>query len=322
MPQADVADVHVNRLLTLASIGYTPGGFIADDIFPMVGVNKQSDIIPFYTQSPWYRDEGARLVRGPGSLAAKTGLEVDNTNTYFTINNAIGGDIPYELRDNQDEPYNMERDVTQLLTGLLQLRRERLFAATHMITGQWGTADFTVANKWSDYGLSTPLADMRAQQRIIRRAIGRSGNMWVLGDLVWQRLQDHPDFVQRLADNTLRVVTRESLAALLEIPAGNIKVGESMFTSSAEGTAEASVTYADVWDDDALCLYTPGTPSLMTPASGLTFFWKNSVAPTAPQFVRRWDDQEAKKIVIEVHSYFQQKKLVANAGRIGLDVVD
>lgn len=321
MAEADVGDVHVNRLLTQVSVGYEPDGFIADKIFPTLLVPKQSDIIPFYDQSPWFRDEGTKLIRAPGTEAAKTGLTVDNTNTYFAVNNAIGGDIAYELRDNQDQPYNMERDVSRLLTGLLMLRRERAFASAHMGTGSWGT-DFTVTNKWSDYALSTPLSDMRNQQRVIRRAIGKSGNMWVLGDLVWQRLQDHPELVQRLPDNTLRNPTRSQLAALLEIPAGNILVGESLFTSSAEGVAEASVTYSDVWDDDALCIYTPSTPSLINPAAGYSFFWRNSVAPTGLQFARRMDDTKRKKITIEVHSYFDQNQMLATAGQLGLDVVD
>lgn len=319
MPQADVGDVHVNRMLTQLSIGYSPGGFIADDIFPLVGVNKQSDIIPFYDQSPWFRDEGTKLVRAPSTEAAKTGLTVDTTNTYFAVNNAIGADLPYEIRDNQDAPFDMERDVARLLTGLLQLRRERAFAAEHMGTGDWGT-DFTVANKWNDYGLSTPLSDMRAQQRAVRRAIGTRANTWVLGDLVWQRLQDHPDLIQRLPDNTLRNPTRAQLASLLEVD--RILVGEAMFTSSPEGTAEASVTYSDVWDDDALCLYVPGSPSLINPAAGYTFYWRNSVAPTAPQYVRRMDDTFRKRTIIEVHTFFDQVKTLATAGQLGLDVVD
>ncbi len=303
----------------MTSVGYKPSGFIADEIFPLVGVNKQSDIIPFYDQSPWFRDEGNSLVRAPGTEAAKTTLTVSNTNTYFAVNNAIGGDIAYELRDNQDAPYNMERDVALLLTGLLTLRRERAFAAAHMLTGDWGT-DFTVSNKWSDYALSTPLSDMRNQQRVIRRAIGQKANTWVLGDLVWQRLQDHPELIQRLPDNTLRNPSRDQLASLLEVD--KILVGESMFTSSAEGVAESSVTYQDVWADDALCLFVPSTPSLMTPAAGLTFFWKNSIARTSPQFVRRIDDDVRKRIVIEVHTYFDQNQLLASAGQLGLDVVD
>lgn len=319
MPHADVGDVHVNGLLTMLSIGYRQDGFIADDIFPLVGVNKQADIIPVYDQSPWFRDEGTKLVRAPGAATAKTNFSVDNTNTYFAVNNALGADIPYELRDNADSPYDMERDSTLLVTGLLQLRRERAFAVEHMATGAWGT-DFTITNKWSDYGLSTPLADMRAQQRIGRRQIGRKMNKWVLGDLVWQRLQDHPDLIQRLPDNSLRSPTRAQLAALLEID--EIMVGEAMFTTSPEGTAEASVSYADVWDDDALCIYVPDRPALMTPAAGYTVYWRNSVAPNAPQFVRRYDDDKLKKIVIEVHTYFDQVKTLARAGRLGLDVVD
>ena len=320
MPHADVADLHVNRLLTNLSVGYKPMGFIADDIFPMMGVNKQSDIIPFYDQSPWYRDEGENLVRAPGTEANKTGLSVDNTQTYFCVNNALGADIPYELADNQDDPYNYDRDVTMLITGLLMLRRDRKFAADHMLSTSWNST--TLGTKWSAYATSDPIQDMRKAQRDIRRRIGRRGNLWVFGDLTWQRLQDHPDFIGRLPDNTLRRVTRESIADILEIPRGNILVGESMFTTDHEGTAESSVTYNDVWDDDAVCLYRPDRPSLMDPASGVTFYWRNSVAPSAPQFVRRWDDTHKKKRVVEVHTYFHQRKLLTNSGEIFVDAVD
>lgn len=324
MPQADTLDVHVNRILTMLSVGYEQPGFIADDIFPMVGVNKMSDIIPQYPQSPWFRDEGYRLVRAPGTAAAKTGLTVDTTMTYLCVNNAIGGDIPYEIADNQDEPFNMDDDVRRLCQSLLKLRRERSFGATYMTTGLWGDDDTGGVDfsKWSDYGSSSPLADMRGAQRFIRRKIGRAGNMWVWGDLVWQRLQDHPELIGRLPDNTLRMPTRAAIAALLEIPANRILVGESMFTSSAEGVAEASVTYADVFDDDALCLYVPDRPGLFEPTAGYTFFWKNSVAPMAPQFVRSYDDTKVKARTVEVHSYFHQKSIVINAGKFMSDAVD
>lgn len=321
MPHADVGDVHVNSLMTQVSVGWQAEGHIADLIFPLVGVNKQSDIIPFFDQSPWFRDEGQRTLRAPGTLANKTGLTVDNTNTYFAINHALGADVPYELRDNADSPYDMERAAAEVIQGLLQIRRDRMFASTHMVTSAWGT-DATISNKWSDYALSTPLSDMRAQQRAVRRAIGRSGNLWVFGDLVWQRLQDHPELIERLPNNALRHPTRDALAALLEIPAGNILVGEAIYTASAEGVAEASVTYADIWDDDALCIFRPANPGLMVPASGYTFYWRNSVAPTAPQFVRRWDDTQAKKSVVEVHTYVHQKQLLARAGKLILDAVD
>ena len=321
MAHADANDVHVNRLLTMVSVGYDPGGFIADQIFPQVMVNKQSDIVPFYDQSPWFRDEGQGAIRAPGTEANKTGLTVDNTNNYFCINNALGADVPYEIRDNQDAPYDMERDVSQLIQGLLMLRRDRKFAADHMVADAFMAQ--TVSAKWSDYANSNPIQDMRAAQRGIRRSIAARGNTWVLGDLVWQRLQDHPDLLNRLPDNTLRRTTKGALAALLDLPGeGSILCGESMYTTSAEGTAEGSVTYADVWDDAALCLYRPSVAGLMKPTAGYTFFWRNSVAPNAPQFVRRWDDTHKKKTVVEVHTYFAQKKLLTKAGRLILDVTD
>lgn len=322
MPYADAQDVHVNRLLTQLSVGWQNSGFIADRIFPAVYVNKQSDIIPKYDQSPWFRDEGESLVRAPGTRAARTGLTVDTDDTYFTVNNALGGKIPFEFLDNQDSPFALDSDTARLVTEVLALRRDRKFATEHMGTTKWGT-DQSITAKWSDYGLSNPITDLRASVRNIRRKIGRRGNKVVMGDLVWQRLQDHPALIDRLPDGSLRVVTRETLSALLELGgADNILVGESMYTTANEGTAETSVTYSDVWADDVLVLYVPETPSLMTPSAGYTFYWRNSIVPNGQQFVRQWEDQEIKARLVEVHTYFHQKRIVANAGNYIDDAVD
>jgi hypothetical protein len=317
-----VGDVHVNRLLTQLSVGWKNPDGIADQIFPVVFVNKQSDIVPKYDQSPWFRDEGSRLVRAPGTEAVKTGLSVDVTDTYWAVNNALGGDIPNELIDNQDAPFQLEQDVARLVQSIIELRRERLFASTHMATSQWG-ADQSLAAKWSDYGSSTPITDLRAAIRTIRRRVGQKGNKVILGDLVWQRLEDHPNIIARLSDDSFKMPTRADLARLLELPGeDSILVGESMYTTSPEGTAEASVTYADVWADDALVVYVPPVPSLMSPSAGYTFVWRNSIVPNGMQFVRSMEDTKAKKRTVEVHTYFHQKKVVAAAGQYIDDAVD
>ncbi len=44
----DTNDVHVNALLTQVSIGFQPSGFFADKVFPMVPVDKQTDLILGY----------------------------------------------------------------------------------------------------------------------------------------------------------------------------------------------------------------------------------------------------------------------------------
>ena len=324
MAHADQGDVHVNALLTNVLLGYQPTGFIADEIFPPVFVDKQSDIIPAYDQSPFFRDEGDRLIRAPGTEAQKTGLSVDTTRTYFAVNYALGGDIPWEIRDNQDSPFELDSTTAQMIRDLMLLRRDRSFAASQMVTTTWGSGtDFSATAKWSDYGSSTPIQDMRAMMRNIRRRVGRRGNKFAIGDLVWQRMQDHPALIDRMPDNSLRMPTREMLSNLLELGGGTrILVGESMVTTDPEGTAEASVSYSDVWDDDVLCIYVPDRPALMEPAAGYTFFWRNSVAPNAQGFVRTMDDTKKKVRTVEEHAYWHQNRVLAGAGEFFPDAVD
>ena len=66
----DIGDVHVNTLLTQVSIGYQPSGFFAAKLFPLVAVEKQTDIYPVYDKSHWARDQGAPGAAPTGAFQA------------------------------------------------------------------------------------------------------------------------------------------------------------------------------------------------------------------------------------------------------------
>jgi hypothetical protein len=77
------SDVHVNAPLTNISIAYIQRAtqFIADRVFPIVPVTKQSDRYFVYTRADWLRSEVQ--LRGPASESAGGGWVLDNTPTYF-----------------------------------------------------------------------------------------------------------------------------------------------------------------------------------------------------------------------------------------------
>ena len=60
-------DVHIDAMLTNLSIGYKNDLYIADQIAPIVPVRRQSDIIPKYDQSHWFRNQAA--IRAPGTAS-------------------------------------------------------------------------------------------------------------------------------------------------------------------------------------------------------------------------------------------------------------
>ena len=95
--------------------------YIADTVFPLIPVQRQSNLIPRYDQSPWFRNQAAN--RAPGTLPHRDGFTV-TSELYATLQYAFGYEIPDEYRANTDAPYDLERDGTAFVTDRLQMARE------------------------------------------------------------------------------------------------------------------------------------------------------------------------------------------------------
>jgi len=317
MPQPDVGDVHVNALLTNMSIAHynQMDAYIADKAFPIVFVEKQSDIYPVYDRGYFFADEGSAMLRAPGAQAPTSGWKITNSNTYFARNWAIGTEIPDELRANAEAVFNLDNDATLFTTQLQLIRRERQFAASFMITGVWGTdkvggTDFVV---WSDFGGSDPLNDLEDGLDTVEQNTGVRPNKLILGSLVWRRLKHHPDLVDRIRGGATTgnpaIVQRQLLAEILEID--EVMVARASYRSSAEG---ASLTLARVVGADALLLYTPPAPGLMVAAAGYTFVWRPMVSPGAVQYIRKGREERPRRDWIESHSYLDMVATEAQSG--------
>lgn len=316
-------DVHVDRLLTQMSIGYRNEMYIASRIFPVVLVTNRSDIVPRYDKSHWFRDLAAEL--GPTEAPPRSGYTVDNTMTYFCREYGMGHMIPDTVRANTDAPYNVDRDGMEWLVDRIDMRREVQFISDHWATSKWttdkvGGTDFT---KWSLYGTSTPIVDVRGFKRTMRRLIQREGNLLVLGDLTMDALSDHPDILDRIkfgASSANPAMVEENLLAQLW-KLDEVLVGTSVYTTDPEGTAEASVTYTAMWDDDGLLLYRPTRPSLRNPAAGYNFVWRTVLG--GQRFIRRRREPIGEKAdLLEGFEFFHQMQTAADAGVFISDAAD
>src|SRR5689334_11777367 len=146
MTQLANRDLHVDQLLTNLSISYTNADYIADQIFPVVPVNKQSDIVPKYDQSHWFRN--LATPRAPGTKSTGSGFTVDLTDKYFCLRYSFRDEIVDETRDNSDAPFNLDVDSMEFVTDKVMMTREVNFVSDFMQTGVWGTdkvgaTDFT-----------------------------------------------------------------------------------------------------------------------------------------------------------------------------------
>jgi len=302
----------VDSLLTNVSVAYRNPKYIADSIFPIVPVVKQSGIIPQYPESHWFRDE-ARL-RAPASRSQGGGYAVDTTLKYFCDRYSYRREVDDEIRDNADAPFDMDREASEFATDRLLMRRERAMAAGFFTTGIWGTdktgvTDFT---QWSDYANSQPLVDLTTYRDAMEGAIALEPNTLVVGKQVWVQLKFHPDVVDAVKYTQIGVGSPELVATLTEFDPSRLLIGRSLYTTSPEGTAEASVTYTRIWGKNVLLAYVAERPALYTVSAGYTFTWAR--VANSIQYIKRMRDEEREIDIFEANSYYAQTKIAAAAG--------
>jgi hypothetical protein len=286
--------------------------FVASRVFPAVSVDKDSGTYYIYTKKYWFLDEMKR--RAPGAQYARAGVGVE-TSTYTTEQWALAYPIPDEIRANSQIPLDLESVATRWLGQQSLIRKERQWAADFMKTSVWGT-DGSITNKWSDYSLSDPVADVLNAKRAISQSTGMAPNTMVIGEIVYDRLSNHPDLIDRVKYTTaagLQSVTN----ALGAIFGGlNVLVGTAIYNSANEAQ---TASYSALMDDDALILYVAPSPSLFEASAGYTFAW----APGGGTgiIMRNRDDLNDTDIV-KIKEQWDQKAVATDAGYFYADCVD
>ncbi len=321
-------DLHINQALTNLSIKYLQddSAFIADRVFPSVGVNKQSDKYWIYDR------KGTNVLklqkRAPHTRAAR--IEATrSTDSYYLDVMALGAAIDDQERANTDIA-DLDTDYLELLARQVKLQKEYDFASNFFTAGKWGT-DFTAVIQgtpsssqflcWNDAN-SDPIGDVKKAVKYMLENTGYKPNKLTLGYNVWDSLRDHPDLIDRLKyggqiTNTLAKVTREMVAALLEIP--EILVSEAIYDTKDTDPDTEDNTF--IMGNHALLTYSQPSPGLRKPSAGYTFFW------TAAEFygsmngfrVKRYRDEPFNSDIIEIQGAYTQKQTGADLGILFVD---
>ena len=276
MPLLTPSAVHIDQPLTNLTLAYAQSqeNFIADKVFPTVGVSKQSDKYYIYDRANMNRTgDVAKLA--PRTEVNRIGMTL-STSSYFADVYGLGMDFDEQTLANEDAMLDIRSAGAETLAMRLMIHREEQFATNFFSTGVWGTDNtLTGTDQWSDYTNSTPIQDVTAARRVVQLASGGfKPNTMVVGKEVRDKLINHPDILARLnggatVTNTA-LITDAKLAEIFEVE--NFYVMEAVKNSSVEGVAESN---AFIGGKNALLAYTPSTAGLMSPAAGLTFAWNN-----------------------------------------------
>lgn len=276
MPQPTRSDVHVNRPLTNISIAYIQRAqdFIADKVFPIVPVLKQSDRYFRYTKDYWFRTAAAK--RAPASESAGSGFVVDNTPNYFADVWAMHQDIDDQTRANADQPLDLDRDATLFVTQNLLLRREIQFVNAYMARNVWsggpGATDYNVgttpANQWDQSG-SNPMFQVDYLKQFVKSQTGFLPQTLVLTPDVFFALRNNAAVLDRIKYTQRGIVSEDLLAALFGVE--KLLVASAVQNTAQEGAAGA---FSFLVSNIALLVYANPAPSILQPSGGYIFSWQ------------------------------------------------
>ena len=274
MPLLTPSSVHLDQPLTNLTLAFAQdqANFIADKVFPVVGVERQSDKFYVYDRDNMNRTGDVKAL-APRTEVNRIGMSISNSSYYADVF-GLGMDFDQQTLANEDAALDIRSAGAQTLATRLMIHREEQFAANFFAASIWGS-ESTPTNLWSDYTNGTPIQDVTNARRTMQlKSGGFKPNTMVVGKEVRDILINHPAILARLnggatVANTA-LITDAKLAEIFEVE--NFYVMEAVKNDSVEGVAESN---SFIGGKHALLVHGPKGAGLMTPAAGLTFAWNN-----------------------------------------------
>lgn len=267
-------NAHIDRALTNTSVAYMQdaSAFIADKVFPIVPVKRQSDVFYIYNKGDFMRDEAK--VRGAASESAGGDYGVEASDPYYCRKHAFHKDVTAEERANYDEPLDADTDATDFVSQKMLIRREMEWASKFFKAGVWGTeisgAEAAGENAAVFWNLATsdPISDITSAGVKMASETSYKPNTLVLSPFVFNALKNHEDILDRIKYTQKGIVTADLLATLFEVE--NVHVAWAVVNTAVKG-AEDNVGF--IMGKHALLCYSAPRPALKKPSAGYIFAW-------------------------------------------------
>jgi len=294
-------NVHVDKILTQISVAWPNAGLIGDQLFPLVPVQKQTDKYYIFGREGWLV---VNDLRAPGTAANEIPGLALSTDTYYASEHSLQIPITDEERWNADNPLAPDRDGTELVTARVMLGRERAMqtlATTAANFASGSTVTLAGTQQWNDYINSDPISDMRTAKVTVNSRIFMNPNVGVLPYQVMAKLEDHPDFIERIKYSERGIVSADLIGAVLGID--KILIPGVGINTANEGQPS---TLGYLWGKDALFAWVPPRAGLKIPAFAYEFGWSGNPGGSV-QYVDRWREEVRKSDLVRVCRYYDIK---------------
>lgn len=307
-------DLHIDRWLTDLSVAFIQDdrSFVADKVFPIVPVRKQSDkFIIFDRGSFWRNQMKERPLGGRADVADWSKTE----GTYRCEELALAHKIDDRARANTDDPLNLDRAAALLLSQAVAINNDVTWASNFFTTSKWttdrvGTTDFA---KFDAATPGNPISVIDVEKETVQKLTAVIPNTLVVGAALHRVFRNHADILERIKYTQRAIVDEDLLASLFGID--NYMVARSVQNTAKEGQTDA---FDWIVDEEAMLLcYVPPSPGLETPSAGYTFAWTgllDGAANAMGGVIQRGRDSFAHSDHIEIRTATDQQLISADLG--------
>lgn len=259
-------DVHVSVPLSNLAINIRSEGFVGDSLFPILPVQKDTDLYYFFNVGDWLRDEVQ--LREPTAYAHEAQYSVGTSN-YNCIERAVAKIIPQSVLDNSDSALRPRQKGVQFVMDKMALGRENRIANQVTSTSNVGSGvALSGGTRWSQKGTSDPVSDVRTGIDFILTNTGKMPNVMVVGYQVHLALIDHPDILARLPNVNLQDQAAAAAALPRIFGVDRYLVGTGIINRAGRGATNSIVS---IWGSNAVLAYVDPSPALDSVTAGFTF---------------------------------------------------
>lgn len=309
MGSATGRDLHVDQLLSQIALNYRPEGMIADQIFPIVPVMKESDSYPVFNRGEAFAIE--KTTRSRGSEANRVTRSVSSAQ-YIVKNYALAQDTPIEDRANMDAAwqFELEAGAVRYLQDKLMLdwdRRALSLAVSNVAT------TFLTGSSWiASANAGDPVSIIWQMMEQVKATTAKKPNSLIFGWQAWNYLRRNVNirnFVNGL-NNGQGAVTRAGVQNAFEVE--RLLVAEAFYNPRNENqTAAFSTTFPR---DAVMAYYAPLSPSREQPSFGYSFRWTAPELGTPMAAIRHEFESRSRVDGIEVQYYQDERVTGAEYG--------
>jgi hypothetical protein len=307
-------DVHVNGPLTQLSVAFIQDAdtYVADKVFPIVPVQKQSDLFYTYDKGDFLSDEARPRAPGTESAGGHFGV---STSLYSAQVRAYHKDIDDQLRANADSVLSLDMSAVNFVTQKMLISRERQFINAFFKTGVWGT-DATPATLWSAAG-SSPRTDVDAAKVIVQaNTAGLVPNTLVITPNVLYALRGNAEIRDQFKYTSADSIDTAMMARYFGIE--RVLVLGAVYNSAQQGV---SPVFTFMGGKSALLVYSAPAPSLMAATAGYIFAWTGYTGAVNGIRIKRFRMEHLESDRIEGQIAYDMRRIAAEAGYFFSNVV-